>query len=92
MILQIMPAAVFVTSRPAAQVMFGYVLSMLLLHELESRSRAMFAHRCGWRPAQQVPRGAGLGWAGLPIFFLLSGLIVWELVECGWELLGPTIE
>jgi hypothetical protein len=65
--------------------MFGYVLSMLLLHELEGRSRADFARSRGRQPAWP-PDGAGLGWAATPIFFVLSSLVTWEVIQCYWEL------
>lgn len=69
----------------AVQIIFGYVLSMLLLHELEGRSRADFARSRG-RQLSRPQDGAELGWTSIPIFFLLSALITWEIVESTWEL------
>ena len=64
---------------------------MLLLHELESRSRAFFLRK-RWRGAQRGPwpHRVGprtcLGALAIPAFLLLSTVIAWELVEGFWEL------
>ena len=73
------------------QILFGYALSMLLLHELESRSRAFFLRKRGrsagaCAPRVVAPAGTCLGAATIPVFFLLSAVIAWELVEGFWEL------
>ena len=73
------------------QILFGYALSMLLLHELESRSRNFFLRK-RWRAMQRGPRpspaapGTCLGALAIPAFLLLSAVIAWELVEGFWEL------
>lgn len=74
---------------------------MLLLHELEARSRALFLAAYQRRlistsssgdandmrlQQRQQQAGAGLGWLSVPVFFLLSALVTWELVEVSWEL------
>ncbi|CAL8471569.1 g11111 [Coccomyxa elongata] len=68
------------------QIIFGYVLSMLLLHELEGRSRADFLRSRGRIPAPETSGGLFMGWLAVPVFMLLSALITWELVEAVWEL------
>lgn len=68
------------------QITFGYVLSMLLLHELEGRSRADFLRSRGRPPGQPTSGGLFMGWLAVPVFMLLSALITWELVEGVWEL------
>jgi hypothetical protein len=75
----------------AVQILFGYALSMLLLHELESRSRAFFLRKrrrssAACSPCAVAPPGTCLGAAVIPVFFLLSAVIAWELVEVFWEL------
>ena len=68
--------------------LFGYVLSVLLLHKLEGCSRAMFLRK-QWRSGQtcalrRAP-GAYLGALTIPVLLLLSAVISWELVEGFWE-------
>ena len=64
---------------------------MLLLHELESRSRNFFLRK-RWRAVQRAPwspagaPGSCLGALAIPAFLLLSAVIAWELVEGFWEL------
>lgn len=70
----------------AAQILFGYALSMLLLHKLESRSRAFFLRKRGCSAGAMAPARTCLGAATIPVFFLLSAVISWELVESFWEL------
>lgn len=71
------------------QILVGYALSMLLLHELESRCRARLLRAWGRAPRPCAPRmggpGACLGRLTIPVFFLLSAVISWELVESFWE-------
>lgn len=70
----------------AVQVVFGYVLAMLLLHEIEGRWRTDFLRSCGRPPAQALSAGLFMGGLAVPVFLLLSALITWELVEGVWEL------
>ena len=75
------------------QILLGYALSVLLLHELECRSRALFLRR-RWRGAspctlRQTPC-ACFGALTAPILFLLSAAISWELVESYWDAQGAT--
>ena len=79
-------AASLTGCRCCAQITFGYVLSMLLLHELEGRSRADFLRSRGRPAAQPTSGGLFMGWLAMPVFMLLSALITWELVEGLWEL------
>ncbi len=67
------------------QILFGYALSMLLLHELESRSRAYFLRKRGRTAQPRMASGTCLGALTIPVFFLLSAVISWELVENFWE-------
>lgn len=59
---------------------------MLLLHELEGRSRADFLRSRARIPAPATSGGLFMGWLAVPVFMLLSALIAWELVEAMWEL------
>ena len=86
-----MLAAFWLTVLAVVQILFGYALSMLLLHELESRSRSFFLRK-RWRAMQPAPGsrptapGTCLGALAIPAFLLLSAVIAWELVEGFWEL------
>lgn len=70
------------------QILVGYAVSLLLLHELECRSRALFLRR-RWRGAPpSKPRWMPCTCCGaftVPVLFLLSAVISWELVESFWE-------
>ena len=70
------------------QILFGYVLSVLLLHELEGCSRAMFLRK-QWRSGQtcalrRAP-GADLGARPIPLQRLLTPVISGAVGEGFWE-------
>ncbi|CAL5224179.1 g6819 [Coccomyxa viridis] len=70
------------------QILFGYAVSLLVLHQLEARSRHLFLRR-RWRGAPQcAPRRmscACFGALTTPVLFLLSAVLLWELIEGFWE-------
>ena len=78
----------------SVQVLFGYALSVLLLHELECRSRTIFLCK-RWRNAPlSAPRWTSctrFGALTIPVLFLLSAVVSWELVESFWEARGAIL-
>ena len=67
------------------------MLSVLLLHEVECHSRATFLRK-QWRSAPPcAPRWMSctrFGALTIPVLFLLSAVISWELVESFWDARG----
>ena len=83
---------------PVVQILFGYALSLLVLYELEARSRHLFLRR-RWSSAPNcAPRGmscACFGVLTIPVLFLLSAVLSWEVIEGFWEardaMAGPSM-
>ena len=70
------------------QILFGYAVSLLVLHQLEARSRHLFLRRRLHGAPQCAPRRmscACFGALTTPVLFLLSAVLLWELIEGFWE-------